>query len=85
MRASLPAVESRTNRPRARQNVVLELGFFWGKLGRERVCALVKGDIEKPSDYDGVVYVPLDDAGGWKLTLAKELRHCGYEVSFDGL
>jgi predicted nucleotide-binding protein len=72
-------------RHRARQNVVLELGFFWGKLGRERVCALVKGDIEKPSDYDGVVYVPLDDAGGWKFILAKELRDCGYAVSLDSL
>jgi hypothetical protein len=41
---------------RARQNVVFELGFFIGKLGPERVAALVKGDVEKPSDFDGVVY-----------------------------
>ena len=48
-------------RPRARQNVVFEFGYFIGKLGREGVCALAKGDIEKPSDSDGVRYVPLDD------------------------
>ena len=40
--------------PRARQNVIFELGFFIGKLGREKVCTLVKGDIETLSDYNGV-------------------------------
>ena len=53
-------------KPRARQNVLLEYGYYLGKFGRGRVCALVKGDIELPSDISGVLYVPLDDAGGWK-------------------
>lgn len=48
-------------KPRMRQNVVLELGYFAGKIGRNRVCALVMGEIEIPSDYSGVVYIPLDD------------------------
>ena len=43
--------------PRARQNVILELGYFIGRLGRAHVAALLKGDVEKPSDYDGVVYI----------------------------
>ena len=51
--------------PRARQNVILELGFFIGKLGRERVCALKKHGVETPSDYDGVVYTNFDDSGAW--------------------
>ena len=59
---------------RARQNVVFELGFFIGKLGASRVAALVKGDVEKPSDFDGVAYIALDRAGGWKGLLAKELK-----------
>ena len=67
-------------RPRARQNVVFEFGYFIGKLGRERVCALVKGDIERPSDSDGILYVPLDDNDGWKLQLLKELKAGGFVV-----
>jgi len=67
--------------PRARQNVVFELGFFVGKLGRQRVCALQKGNIELPTDYLGVLYKPIDPAGAWKVTLAKEIKESG--ISFD--
>ena len=66
-------------KPRARQNVVFELGYFLGRLGRERVCALTKGDVETPSDYDGVVYISLDD-GGWKMDLIRELKNAGFDV-----
>ena len=66
--------------PRARQNVILELGFFLGALGRKRVCALVKGDVEMPSDYDGVVYIPLDDADEWKIKLVEELKAAGFNI-----
>ncbi len=54
---------------RARQNVILELGYFIGQLGRKHTCALLKGDIEIPSDFDGVLYVKMDDGGGWKAQL----------------
>ena len=67
-------------RPRARQNVIFEFGYFIGKLDRKRVCALVKGDVEKPSDYDGVLYIPLDNSDGWKMRLIKELKSAGFEV-----
>lgn len=67
-------------KPRARQNVILELGFFLGRLGRERVCPLVKGDVETPSDYDGVVYTELDDGGAWKIKLVQELKAAGFDV-----
>lgn len=70
-------------RPRARQNVVLELGFFAGKLGRSRVCALHKGDVELPSDFLGVVYIPLDPAGGWRLLLARELKAAGFSIDLN--
>lgn len=62
---------------RARQNAVLELGYFLSRLGRRRVAALLKGDIELPSDYGGVVYIPLDEHEGWKARLEKELKAAG--------
>ena len=68
---------------RARQNVVLELGLFVGVLGRKKVCALHKGDLELPSDYHGVLYVPMDDTGGWKLLLAREIRDAGLDVDMN--
>ena len=70
-------------RPRARQNVVLELGLFLGALGRSRVCALHKGNVELPTDYDGVIFVPMDDAGGWRLLLAREIKQSGMRVDLN--
>lgn len=67
---------------RARQNVVLELGYFLGKLGRERVLALKRGDIELPSDFLGVVYTPFDAADRWKRLLARELAAAEYEIDW---
>lgn len=67
-------------RDRARQNVVFEHGYLMAKIGRGNVCALVKGEIETPSDISGVVYTPLDANGGWKIELIKELKACGYKV-----
>lgn len=49
---------------RARQNVIFELGFFLGRLGRERVVLLYKPYVEIPSDFHGVVYVQFDNNGG---------------------
>ena len=70
-------------RPRARQNVVFEHGYLIGKLSRKNVCALVKGDVETPNDISGVVYVPQDAAGAWKLMLAKELKSSGYNIDMN--
>ena len=72
--------DARNLKPRARQNVIFEFGYLIGRLGRNRVCALTKGDVEIPSDYDGVVYIPLDDAGGWKIELVKELKDAEIDV-----
>lgn len=73
------------NRYRARQNVVFEHGLFVGCLGRNRVCALVKGDIEKPSDLDGIVYITMDEAGAWKIQLCKNMKAVGIEVDLNKL
>lgn len=68
---------------RARQNVVLELGFFIGKLGRHRVCAICERNVEVPSDYSGVVFVARDPLGGWRLELAKEMKAAGLPIDMN--
>jgi predicted nucleotide-binding protein len=70
-------------KPRARQNVIAELFFFIGLLGRNRVCALVKGDIELPSDLAGVVYKEMDPAGHWRLVLAQAMVSAGLPVDLN--
>lgn len=70
---------------RARQNVILELGFFLGKLGRKRVCALYQDGVEIPTDYQGVLFLPLDEGGAWKLQLARELKAIGLPVDMNNV
>lgn len=70
---------------RARQNVVFEHGYLIGKIGRNNVCALVKGNIETPTDISGVVYVSMDDSEAWHLMVAKEMRSSGYSVDINKL
>jgi predicted nucleotide-binding protein len=77
------AKEDQNPQPRARQNVIFEMGFFAAKLGRARVCALVEPNIESPSDYSGVVYIPLGPGEGWHLPLAKELKAAGLDVDLN--
>jgi predicted nucleotide-binding protein len=68
---------------RARQNVVFELGYFVGSLGRGRACLLRKGEVEIPSDLYGVVYTTMDSGSGWKIELARELKDAGFEFDPD--
>jgi len=68
---------------RARQNVIFELGYFIGRLGRSRVCALYKGGVEILSDYEGVVYVSMDDPQGWRLLLAREIKASGIDIDLN--
>lgn len=69
--------------PRARQNVLLELGYFIGRLGREKVCALKRGILEIPSDFAGVVWEEMDSNGGWKTALARELAAAGHNIDWN--
>lgn len=68
-------------RYRARQNVVFELGFFYGKLGRNRVCCLYKGNVELLSDISGVLYIEFKDNVREKYAdIIKELKAAGYKL-----
>ena len=60
---------------RARQNVILEFGYFIGRLGRSKVCCLYKGDLELPSDMHGICYLPFNNSvNEVKTTILGELR-----------
>lgn len=77
------AVKGGELEPRARQNVILELGYFIGRLGRPRVCALRRGVVDIPSDFTGVVWTEMDTANGWKASLARELSAAGYNIDWN--
>ncbi|MFD2366844.1 TIR domain-containing protein [Pseudoduganella sp. GCM10020061] len=70
-------------RSRVRQNVMLELGYFIGRLGRSHVCALKRGELELPSDFGGVLYEDFDSGGVWKGALARELQAAGFEIDWN--
>ena len=75
-------VRGGTPEPRARQNVLLELGYFIGFLGRPRVCALKKGHVVIPSDFAGVVWESMETES-WKQSLGRELKAAGYEFDWN--
>ncbi|SDU56899.1 TIR domain-containing protein [Pseudomonas mandelii] len=68
--------------PRARQNVLLELGYFLGRLGRDKVCALKRGTLEIPSDFAGVVWESME-GNSWKQALGRELEAAGHEIDWN--
>lgn len=75
------AVAATQQAARARQNVIFELGYFAGKLGRGRACLLRKGEVEIPSDLYGVIYTEMDASDGWKLKLVREMKAA--KLEFD--
>lgn len=72
-------------KPRARQNVFFEMGYFYGKLGRNKVFLLKENGVEDPSDLSGIIYTPYDEYDGWKLKLVKQLKESGCDVSANDI
>lgn len=71
-------------KPRARQNVVFEFGYFVGLLGRQNVHALLIGSVEWPSDLAGYAYTRMEPGSNdWKLTVAREMQAAGLEVDLN--
>ena len=79
--------DSATARYRARQNVILELGFFLGRLKRDRVVVIHREaeNFEMPSDFAGVLFVPFDNRGTWKFELVRGLKAAGYSADANAL
>ena len=65
---------------RARQNVIFELGWFYGRLGRRRVVLIKEPEVTLPGDILGTVYTSTED---WKMALAKELKAANIDVNLD--
>ena len=65
---------------RSRQNVIFEHGYFTAKLGRNKVAVIVKGDIERPNDISGLVYIEMNNDNNWQNSIKQELKHAGYAV-----
>ena len=72
--------ECKNGTNRARQNVVLETGYFWGKLGRDKMVILADKGVELPSDMQGVVYT---DTANWEFSVCKELKQMGYDIDLN--
>lgn len=72
-------------KPRSRQNVIFEHGYFIAKLGRDRTMCILDKDVEKPGDLDGVVYVESVSDLEWQMKLVQELKAAGFNVSADSL
>jgi len=68
-------------RPRGRQNVIFEMGYFYGLIGRRKVSVLICPGVEKPSDMDGIAYITFDDGRAWKTELLRELQYAGIGVA----
>jgi len=72
----------KTAHPRPRQNVILEFGFFVGKLGRDRIACLLKKPVEQPSDMQGIVYLSFKESlDEIRAEIKKELKAAGYEIA----
>jgi predicted nucleotide-binding protein len=81
-----PGVGDKALQFRARQNVILELGFFYGYLGWENVFVIYREprrvfpNFERPSDLDGAVFDAIDAEGRWRETLKRKLAEAGFKI-----
>jgi predicted nucleotide-binding protein len=78
-----PRDKTREGQVHVSQNIVFEFGYFVGKLGQKRVCVLYREGVEIPLNYQGIVYIPIDSRGGWRLLVAKEIKEAGIEIDLN--
>ena len=56
------------------------LGMLVGRMGRDKVCAVINDKSTGIDTYDGITYVPVDPAGAWKFVMIKNLKTAGFDV-----
>jgi predicted nucleotide-binding protein len=69
--------------PNPRPALLLEIGFLLGALGRGRLCFLVAGKPEAVPELGALTRLTMDDAGVWRLLLAREMKQAGLEVDLN--
>jgi predicted nucleotide-binding protein len=69
-----------STKPRGRQNVIFEMGYFFGYIGRRNVSVLIGPGVEQPSDMHGIAYITFDDDRAWKTELLRELQEAGFSI-----
>ena len=62
---------------------MLELGFLVRALGRSRICLLVAGNLAAAPAWEGVVRLQMDEAGTWRLLLARAMKQAGLDVDMN--
>ncbi len=77
-----PGKPSRSGKAQAR-NVLFELGYYIGRLGKAHVCALYKGHNKPPRDYEGITCLTISDNQVWRRLLGMELKEVGFEIKTD--
>lgn len=66
-----------------RPNLLFELGYLWGRLGRQNLFLLVEPGVRFPSNLNGLLYHELDERKLWQQQLTAELRVAGFDVDFS--
>lgn len=74
------AAKPELKKPRARQNVILEVGLCLGVLGRQRLAVLYRDGVELPSDLHGLLYIPFTKIADVRLQLVQAMKHAGLEI-----
>lgn len=65
---------------RARQNVILELGYCLAALGRDRIAVLYRDGVELPSDLNGLLYIPFGRIADVRLQLVQAMKHANLPI-----
>ena len=63
--------------------ILLELGFLLGALGRNRLCLLISGPATPAPVWNGITSLPMDEAGLWRLLLARAMKQAGLDVDLN--
>ena len=65
--------------------MVFEMGFFLVHSAAGTWLFIHDQGVEEPGDVRGMLYVPRDSAGAWKMTIAREIHHAGIAVEWSAL